>query len=177
MQGNLRSRRRRSGSLYAGRLGGSVQRAASAPDRGSAQACSIREQDSCRRYAGSGTRSWQRQDQDWPPLDLCARRTASRRNHPGRRVVRRASKPQRSRHILVREECGVCSVCFSVQQSDLLVYTKPTAVQTPSLHSRQYNPRSRDSSSPIAVHRSHCGRVAFSSPGSPTSGLCSLGWK
>jgi len=31
--------------------------------------------------------------------------------------------------------------------------------------------------SPIAVHRSHCGRVAFSSPGSPTSGLCSLGWK
>jgi len=44
-------------------------------------------QDSCRRHASSGARSWQRQDQDRPPLDLCTRRAQCWRRHRASRVV------------------------------------------------------------------------------------------
>ena len=58
------------------------------------QACPRGPQAACRRYADSGACAGQRQDQDRPPLDLCARRPACWRGHCSRSLVRLLGRSQ-----------------------------------------------------------------------------------
>ena len=74
--GHLRSRRRRPGSLDAGRLGRRNQRAAGSACASCSRPRSQRNQAARRRHAGPGARTRQRQDEDWKALDLRPRRPA-----------------------------------------------------------------------------------------------------